>query len=138
MISLPIVVASTAGVSASLIARRLVVGCQAAFGGRGLLLQIVGDIRKLAAGTDTSSFLTEYVQLLRRLGWLVVVQLVMLSINLVTMAVVYALSCWPLDFGSAAQATNPLGQWLSDVEWSFLLAAAVSSLFAPFVFRTPA
>lgn len=138
MTGLPIVVACLAGLGASLLARRLAVYCQAAVGGRNLLPQIVGDLQKLASGTDTSSFLAEYVQLLRRLGRLAGTQLAKLSIQLVTLTAAYAATCWPLDDGSGTHTFNPFWHWISDVEWTFLLAATVGSLLAPLVVRSPA
>lgn len=138
MISLPIVAACCLGLGASLIARRLAIGYQRATGPSNLLPQIAKDLHKLMAGADTSGFFVEYVQLLKHLGRFAGRQLILLSINLATMTVIYLVTGWLLASAPSSPASHPLWPWLGDIEFSFFLTAAIGSLLAPFVLRSPA
>lgn len=102
--SLAVIAAAIAGLGASLLARYAATYCQRAFGRRDLLPQIAGDLRRLAAGTDTHAFVGEYLQLLRRLTQLAALQLVMLLASLVTLTAIYAATCRLLD--SVAQSQS--------------------------------
>lgn len=131
-------VAGVAGLAASLLARYAAEHCRRALGQKNRLPEIAADVRRLIAGTDTNAFLAEYFQLLRRLGQVAAGQLVMLSANLVTVTAVYAIACWPLEWGAAAQSSNPLRAWVNDIEFSFLVAAVLGSIAAPWVIRSSA